>query len=92
MNLTEEKIRAAVQLLRERGARRVILFGSVTTAPSLARDVDFAVEGIPLRHLLEADVALQELMQMPTDLVSREENPGFFDIIKDYGRTLFQAA
>jgi predicted nucleotidyltransferase len=92
MTMTAEKLDAAVQLLRERGARRVILFGSLTTTPFTAHDVDLAVEGIPLRRLLEADVALQELLQAPTDLISREENPDFFDIIKDYGRTLFQAA
>jgi predicted nucleotidyltransferase len=92
MTMTADKLDAAVQLLRERGARRVILFGSLTTTPCTAHDVDLAVEGIPLRRLLEADVALQELLQAPTDLISREENPDFFDIIKDYGRTLFQAA
>ena len=92
MHVTEEKLNAAVALLRAKGARCVILFGSMVSAPATARDVDLAVEGIPLRQMLATDVALQELLQAPTDLISREENPAFFDIIKDYGRVLFQAA
>ena len=91
MNVTEEKLRAAVQLLRAQGAQCVILFGSMVSTPATARDVDIAVAGIPLRNMLKVDVALQDLFQAPTDLISREENPAFFDIVKDYGRILFQA-
>jgi hypothetical protein len=54
--------------------------------------VDIAVEGIPLRQILDADVALCELLGVPTDLVAREENPTLYGIASDYGRVLFEAA
>jgi hypothetical protein len=61
-------------------------------SPDTARDVDIAVEGIPLGRILEADVVVHDLLGVPTDLISREENPAFFDVVRDYGRVLFQAA
>jgi predicted nucleotidyltransferase len=92
MQITELQLREVVEMLRSMGARQIVLFGSMVDSPAAARDVDIAVEGIPLQRILEADVAVNELLGVPTDLVSREENPGFFDIVKDYGRTLYQAA
>lgn len=77
MQVTEVQLAQAVELLRSMGARRVILFGSMVDSPETACDVDIAVEGMPLRHILEADVAVHELLGVPTDLVSREERGTF---------------
>ena len=91
MNVTNEQLQSVVDALRSLGARTVVLFGSMVETPATARDVDIAVEGIPLRRILEADVLIHDLLGVPTDLVSREENPAFFDVVRDYGRVLFQA-
>ena len=45
MDLTENKLSQAVQVLRRMGAKRVVLFGSFATDPTTAADVDLAVEG-----------------------------------------------
>ena len=92
MNITEEQLKAAVEVLRAMGARTVLLFGSFVDSPETARDVDLAVDGIPAEQILDADVAVHDLLGVPTDLVSREENPTFFEVVKDYGRILYQAA
>jgi predicted nucleotidyltransferase len=92
MQITNENMQAVVDVLRSMGARTVVLFGSMVDTPETARDVDLAVEGIPLSRILEADVAVHDLLGVPTDLVSHEESPAFFDVVKDYGRILFQAA
>jgi len=92
MRITNAQLQSVVDILREMGARTIVLFGSMAESPETARDVDIAVEGIPLRRILDADVVVHELLGVPTDLVSREENPAFFDVVKDYGRVLFQAA
>lgn len=92
MSEIQERINAAVNVLVKFGARRVILFGSLIDHPERARDIDIAVDGIPLHSILAADAAIREVLELPVDLVSREENPEFFDIIKDYGKTLFEAA
>ncbi len=89
MKPAEEQLEAAVGVLRRMGARKILLFGSILESPETARDIDLAVEGIPLHRLLDADVAVHELLQTPTDLVSREENPEFFDLIVDYGKVLY---
>ena len=92
MNITSDQLQSVVDALRSMGARTIVLFGSMADSPDTARDVDIAVEGIPLRRILDADVVVHDLLGVPTDLVSREENPALFDVVRDYGRVLFQAA
>jgi len=88
MNVADEQLAAAVQALRSHGARRVLLFGSSVTAPETARDLDLAVEGIPLRRLLDAELAVYMVLKTPFDLVSREEAPAFYDRIREHARVL----
>ena len=90
ISLLNKRLNMAVRALTEMGAKRIILFGSMVESPEKARDVDIAVEGIPLNRILEADVKIHEVLQAPTDLISREESPVFFDIVKDYGRVLYE--
>ncbi len=80
----------AIEVLRNLGARKILLFGSAAVSPETAKDIDLAVEGIPLSRLLEADVAVHDIFQFPTDLVSYEENPSFFEIIRRYGRVVYE--
>lgn len=79
----------AVRVLVRFGATRVILFGSAAAEPVIAGDVDLAVEGIPPERILDADVALMDVLQQPFDLVSRELNPRFFSIVERYGKVLY---
>lgn len=89
MAVNLEKVPQAVQALVKRGARKVILFGSAAENPESAGDIDIAVEGIPLNRILDADVEVGDILQQPYDLVSREENSGFFEIISRYGTVLY---
>jgi len=57
MKVNSEQIQEAAESLREMGARRIILFGSMIDSPKDANDIDIAVEGIPLNQILNADVA-----------------------------------
>jgi predicted nucleotidyltransferase len=90
MIVAESRMRRAVDALRSLGAKRVLLFGSFLRDPDKARDIDLAVEGIPLEQILEADVMIQEILEVPADLVSREENPSFFDIVARRGKVLYE--
>ena len=80
----------AVEALVRMGARRVILFGAAVDSPETTHDIDLAVEGIPLESILDADVVVQEILQQPFDLVSREDNPEFFAVVARYGRVLYE--
>ena len=90
MQLMRQQLDEVVRVLREMGARRVLLFGSAATRPESARDVDVAVEGVPLRRLLEADARVHDILRVPTDLVSREESPGFFDLVSRSAKVLYE--
>ena len=92
MKVTQKQMQAVTEALRQMGARTVVLFGSMVDSPETANDVDIAVDGIPLRLILEADVVVHDILGVPTDLVSREENPLFFDVVRDYGQVLYQKA
>ncbi len=89
MLISEDQLRRAVELLRSYGARKVLLFGSSVHAPDRARDLDLAVEGIPLGRILDASAGLMDILDIPFDLVSREENPDFFKIIHKRAKVLY---
>lgn len=90
MVIPQERLRRAVDALVQFGAKRVLLFGSYLETPEEARDIDLAVDGIPLNRLIKADVAVHDILQVPTDLVSREENPRFFEIVERRGKVIFE--
>ena len=89
MPVTEQQLIKAVDVLRRRGARTVLLFGSAAVDLDRARDIDLAVDGIPLQELLEADAAVHDVLRFPTDLVSRQENPELFAVVRKRGRLLY---
>jgi len=90
MIISSQKMSAIIELLRKFGARRIFLFGSYLDKPEKANDLDLAVEGIPLNRLLDADVELSGILSMPFDLISSEENPDFFRIVREYGKVLYE--
>jgi len=90
MNLDEDRLEEAVRVLRSFGARRVLLFGSYLKSPLFAADVDLAVEGVPVAKLWRADGAVADVLGVPFDLVSRELNPEFFELIEKRARVLYE--
>ena len=65
-----EAARRAAGLLAERyGVRKVILFGSLAwRRPSLASDIDLAVEGLAPERFFRADAELAREIPIPVDL------------------------
>lgn len=87
--MSSDQIQKAVDVLVSFGAKKVILFGSMLDMPESARDLDLAAEGIPLSKILDADLALNEVFDLPVDLLVQEDNPELYEIIKDYGKPLY---
>ena len=85
-----DKIPLAVEALRSFGATRVLLFGSCVADPAHARDLDLAEEGIPFERLGMAELTVHRLLRSPFDLVSREEDPLFFDLVSKKAVTLYE--
>jgi predicted nucleotidyltransferase len=84
----------AAQLLRDCGARRVWLFGSLARGrqPDFRSDVDLAVEGLPGEQYFRLVSELQSLVCSPVDLVEMERAPAALrDRILAEGVVLAQA-
>ena len=92
MSAPIERLPQAVDILKKMGAHKIILFGSAVDKPRQARDIDLAVAGIPLSKILDADVAVHDILKYPTDLISQEEDPVFFNLIQAYGKPLYEQA
>lgn len=71
-----ERVRQAAEHLKQLGARRVVLFGSLTRDAGVARarDVDLAVLGLPPNLFWRAGSMAEEIVgDRPVDLIPLEE-------------------
>jgi uncharacterized protein len=67
----------AARVLRERGAKKVWLFGSLAKGrrPTVHSDFDFAVEGLPANQLFGSVGHLLQILPRPVDVVEVESCP-----------------
>lgn len=78
----------AVTVLRDHGARRVYLFGSVTdpSHADCANDIDIAVSGLSARAFLHAYGILLGELDHPFDLVDLDSDSRFSRKLLTQGR------
>ena len=73
---TEDRqyIRLAAKFLKEQGAKKVWLFGSLAKGrrPTVHSDFDFAVEGLPGDRLFGSVGHLLQILPRPVDIVEFE--------------------
>ena len=71
----ERHIRLAASFLREQGATRVWLFGSLAKGrrPTVHSDFDFAVEGLPADRFFGSVGHLLQVLPRPVDIVELED-------------------
>jgi uncharacterized protein len=84
----QQYIRLAARFLREQGAKRVWLFGSLAKGrqPTVHSDFDFAVEGLPGDRLFGSVGHLLQILPRPVDIVEFENcSPLLRDQILEYG-------
>ena len=84
----ERHIRLAAQFLREQGAQRVWLFGSLAKGgrPTVHSDFDFAVEGLPAERFFGSVGHLLQILPRPVDIVELEDcNPFLREQILEHG-------
>lgn len=72
-----QHIRLAATFLKEQGAKRVWLFGSLAKGrqPTVHSDFDFAVEGLPGERLFGSVGHLLQILPRPVDVVELEGCP-----------------
>jgi uncharacterized protein len=69
------RLALATSVLRQKGARRIWLFGSMSRGgyPHSNSDVDLAVEGLPAEDLMRTLLELEDTLGAPVDLIRLEE-------------------
>jgi predicted nucleotidyltransferase len=84
----QQYILLAARFLREQGAKRVWLFGSLAKGrqPTVHSDFDFAVEGLPSDRLFGSVGHLLQVLPRPVDIVEFENcSPLLRDQILEHG-------
>jgi predicted nucleotidyltransferase len=88
MPIRPEHIQRAVELAKEYGVTRLILFGSAATRPSEARDLDLACDGVSGWEFFALGARLEEELDVPLDLVPLTPPNRFTRLIERRGREL----
>jgi predicted nucleotidyltransferase len=90
MAVTRKDIEKGIEILRESGARKVLIFGSAADNPDNARDLDLACEGVaPENFLLTVGRLLDEL-SISVDLIDLSNNNPFVDYVRRHGKVIYE--
>lgn len=85
----KHEIRKAVYLLKNEGARKIYLFGSMVTGNIHARsDIDIGIKGIPKGKFLKAYSQLLFNLNIEFDLVNFDFDYELFNFLKSIGEAV----
>jgi predicted nucleotidyltransferase len=90
--ITKEQIAKCVDVARQYGAKRLILFGSAASDPSNARDIDFLCEGLRGIRLLQMAAEMENETGAQVDTVSGDDPTPFVKYNRERGTVLYEAA
>jgi predicted nucleotidyltransferase len=82
------KIDRIIQLAKNYGATRLILFGSAMETPQSARDIDIACDGVPGWKLYELAAKIEDELDIPLDIVPLTPSNRFTQNIEKRGKVL----
>lgn len=88
MAIQQEQLDRVIELAKEYGATRLILFGSAAKEPSQARDLDLACDGVSGWKLYELGAAMEEELRTAIDLVPLSPPNRFTRLIERRGKVL----
>ena len=88
MTNIDHALQTVVDVARQFGATRLLLFGAATHDLANARDLDLACDGVPGWKLFELSAALENALQVPFDLVPLDPPTPFTKLIEKRGRIL----
>jgi len=90
MGISKSVLERCVELAREFGATRLLVFGSAAQSPETARDVDLACEGVEGWRLFELGARLEEEVGLPVDLVPLRPDDRFSRYIATKARVIYE--
>lgn len=92
MAITQEHINIAIELAKEYGATKILLFGSALNDPENANDLDLGIEGIEPSKFFLFGASLEDIILKSVDIVPLELNSLFVEHIKKYGKYIYESA
>ena len=90
MPVTQQQIDKAVEIAKEYGATKVLLFGSALEDPENANDLDIGVSGIPKSKFFEFGGIVENEILITVDIVPLESKTPFVEYIKKKGRYIYE--
>ncbi len=91
MVITQEKLNQCIELVKEYGGTKLLLFGSFLEDPENANDLDLACDGVWGWKIFELGARLEELMRMPVDLIPLSPPTRFTRYIEKQGKIIYEA-
>jgi predicted nucleotidyltransferase len=88
MVFDQSKIEKIIEMAKTYGATRLILFGSATEKPEMARDIDLACDGVPGWKLFELAARIEDELDIPLDLIPLSPATYFTRNIEKRGKVL----
>jgi uncharacterized protein len=92
MAVTQEHIDKAIELAKEYGATKVLLFGSALTDPKNANDLDIGVEGITGIEFFEFGGMLENILNTSVDIIDLSVNERFLNYINSIGKLIYNSS
>jgi uncharacterized protein len=90
MILTPNKYDRIIELAKEYGAKRLILFGSALDDPEKAKDLDLATD-IPGWKILRFAAQIEEEFSILVDIVPLDTSDRFIKSIERKGKILYES-
>lgn len=84
IKLLHPEIKSAVTILKNAGAKKVYLFGSVLRGNlESASDIDLGITGLPPESFFAVYARLSEILPCPVDLVDFDKEQAFFNLLQE---------
>jgi predicted nucleotidyltransferase len=87
--ITKKKLNRAIEICKENGVTRIVLFGSAAKNLHEARDIDLGVEGISGWDALSLAGKIENEIGVNVDIVDISKESDFIDHIKRYGKLVY---
>ncbi len=87
--MADEKITRAIEICKDYGVTKLILFGSAVNDLKTARDLDLAVDGINGWKLIELAAELENDLLINVDVVPIKGNDSFINHILPRSKVLY---
>lgn len=88
--IKQEQVLACVQIAKDYGATKVVLFGSTVNDPDNAHDIDLLCLGVPDHDFVPMHAEMENRAMVPVDVVTEPPHTPFTEIALKNGTLLYE--